>query len=141
MSDKLAILISAELNQGLALRDINTAIKALGKSKHLQKLNLKIDVDDSFVKSINKFIESTSKLNIALASQNKVVQETITEHRKLDGSIQKTTEQILKNGEIINRTKVVHDANKKQFNWNLRVMNHKLRPYNNLKRARRLYPR
>ncbi|MBX4147500.1 phage tail tape measure protein [Paenibacillus lautus] len=113
MSDKLAILISAELNQGLALRDINTAIKALGKSKHLQKLNLKIDVDDSFVKSINKFIESTGKLNVALASQNKVVQETITEHRKLDGSIQKTTEQILKNGEIINRTKVVHDANKK----------------------------
>ncbi|MBT2759837.1 phage tail tape measure protein [Paenibacillus sp. ISL-20] len=113
MSDQLKILISAELNQGLALRDINTAIKALGKSKHLQKLNLKINVDESFVKSINKFIESTGKLNAALASQNNVVQETITEHRKLDGSIQKTTEQILKNGEIINRTKVIHDANKK----------------------------
>lgn len=113
MSDQLKILISAELNQGLALRDINTAIKALGKSKNLQKLNLKINVDESFVKSINKFIESTNKLNVVMASQNKIVQETITEHRKLDGSIQKTTEQILKNGEIINRTKVIHDANKK----------------------------
>lgn len=112
-NSNLSILISAELNQGLALRDINTAIKALGKSKNLQKLNLKIDIDDSFVKSINKFIEATGKLNVALASQNKVVQETITEHRKLDGTIERTTEQILKNGEIINKTRVIHDANKK----------------------------
>lgn len=112
MSD-LSILISAELNTGKALKDINQGIRALAKSPSLQKLNLKIDVDQSFVKSINNFIEATKKLNVSLQSQNKVVQETVTEYRQLDGSIEKVTQQILKNGEVISKTKTIHDANKK----------------------------
>ena len=115
MSEKLAILISAELNMGSSVKSINDQLKILAKHPSLQKLNIKINVDESFVKSINKFIDSASKLNVALSTQNKVVQETITEHRKLDGSIEKTTQQILKNGEVINRTKTVHDANKKSI--------------------------
>ncbi|MGM1044890.1 MAG: phage tail tape measure protein [Bacillota bacterium] len=113
MSDDLKILISAGLNIGQSVGEINTAIKSLGKHPHLQKLNIKVNVDESFIKSINGFIAATNKLNIALQTQNKVVNETTTEFRELDGSVKKVTQQILQSGEIINKTKTVHDANKK----------------------------
>lgn len=113
MSDDLKIILTAGLNIGQSVGDINAAIKGLAKHPHLQKLNLKINIDESFVKSINSFISATDKLNVALKVQNRVVDETITEFRELDGSVKKVTQQILKNGEIINKTKTLHDANKK----------------------------
>ncbi|MCM3256984.1 phage tail tape measure protein [Paenibacillus lautus] len=113
MSDDLKIILTAGLNIGQSVGDINAAIRGLAKHPHLRKLNLKINIDESFVKSINSFISATDKLNVALKVQNKVVDETITEFRELDGSVKKVTQQILKNGEIINKTKTVHDANKK----------------------------
>lgn len=97
----LAILISAKLNQGLSLKSINESIRALGKHPSLQKLNVKIDVDKSFVNSINGFIEATKKLNIALEQQQRVVKESIITTNNLDGSIEKVTEKHLENGSII----------------------------------------
>ncbi|WP_431785778.1 phage tail tape measure protein [Paenibacillus lactis] len=113
MSNDLKIIITAGLNIGKSIGEINTAIKALGKHPQLQKLNIKVNVDQSFIKSINSFLEATKKLEVSLRSQNKVVDETIQEYRELDGSVKRVTQQILKNGEIINRTKTVHDANKR----------------------------
>ena len=113
--DKLQILISAGLNVDESVGNINAALKALSKHPSLQKLDVKINVDESFVKSISNFIDSTKKLNVALEAQNKVTQETVNEYRKLDGSVEKVTQQILKSGEIINKTKTIHDENKKKL--------------------------
>ncbi|WP_211749699.1 phage tail tape measure protein [Paenibacillus sp. Marseille-Q4541] len=113
--DKLQILISAGINTSESIGNINAALKALSRHPSLQKLDVKINVDESFVKSISNFIESTKKLNVALETQNKVTQETINEYRKLDGTVEKVTQQILKSGEIINKTKVIHDENKNKL--------------------------
>lgn len=102
--EDLAILISAKLNIGTSIKSINESIRALGKHPSLQKLNLKIDVDKSFINSINGFIEATKKLNIALEAQQRVVKETITTTQKLDGSIEKVTTTQLANGDIITQT-------------------------------------
>lgn len=115
MNDKLQILISAGINNDESVGNINAALKALSKHPSLQKLDIKINVDESFIKSINKFIDSVKKLNVALDEQSRVMEETIEEHRKLDGSVEKVTQQILKSGEIINKTRIIHDENKKKL--------------------------
>lgn len=113
--NKLEILISAGLNVDESIGNINSALKTLSKHPSLQKLDVKINVDKSFIKSISNFIDSTKKLNIALDEQSKVIEETVKEHRKLDGSVEKVTQQILKSGLIINKTKTIHDENKKKL--------------------------
>ncbi|QWU14447.1 phage tail tape measure protein, TP901 family, core region [Paenibacillus sophorae] len=116
MANELGILLTASLNQGASVKSVNESIKALSSHPSLQKLNVKINVDQSFVKSISSFIDATKKLNSNLEAQNRVVKETITEFKNLDGSITKTTQQILANGELIEKSRTKHDANKKAIN-------------------------
>ncbi|MFI2856784.1 hypothetical protein ACH6EH_06560 [Paenibacillus sp. JSM ZJ436] len=111
----LQILISANLNIGESIGDINTAIKALSKHKSLQKLTLKVDVDQSFVKSINQFIAATEKLGNALREQNKVVSDVTTVYKKLDGSIEKVREQHLASGEILTKINKQVDEHKQKL--------------------------
>jgi phage tail tape measure protein, TP901 family, core region len=110
---QLGLKIVASLNVGASVGEINNQLKALAKHPSLQKLNIKIDVDKSFVQLINSFITATQKLSVALDTQSKVVKETITEYKNLDGSIKRVTEQTLENERVITRTKITHDANKK----------------------------
>ena len=112
----MRILISAGLNVGKSIGDVNASIKALSKHPSLQKLELKINVDQSFVKSIQGFIDATKKLNVAMEQQNRVVKETQDVYKNLDGTVKQVTQQVLKNGEVIEKTKTVHDANKKAVN-------------------------
>jgi TP901 family phage tail tape measure protein len=64
---------------------------------------------------MNGFIDASKKLSNNLSSQNKVVKETIDEFKNLDGSITKTSKQILANGELIEKSRTKHDANKKSI--------------------------
>ncbi|MGV6936023.1 phage tail tape measure protein [Paenibacillus sp. CMM36] len=112
----MRILISAGLNVGKSIGDVNASIKALSKHPSLQKLDLKINVDQSFVKSIQGFIDATKKLNVAMEQQNRVVKETQDVYKNLDGTVKQVTQQVLKNGEVIEKSKTVHDANKKAVN-------------------------
>lgn len=107
------ILISAALNQGKAIGDLNAGIKALAKHPSLQKLSLQVNIDKSFTTAINSFVDATKKLSSNLEAQNRVVKETVNEFRNLDGTVTKTTQQILANGEMIEKTRTKHDANKK----------------------------
>lgn len=113
--NKLEILISAGLNVDESVGNINAALKKLAKHPSLQHLDVKINVDKSFIRTINSFIESTQKLNVALAQQNRVTQETVNVYRKLDGTVEEVTHQILKSGEEINKSKIIHDENKKKL--------------------------
>ena len=107
----MRILIDAGLNQSSSIKNINDGIQALSKSKSLQTLSLKVDVDPSFVKSIDGFIKATQQLNKALSQQNKVINETTKTVKHLDGSIEKVTERHLANGEVITKTNKKIDEN------------------------------
>lgn len=109
----IRILISSALNQGKALKDLNESIKAIEKHPSLQKIKLKIDIDQKFTQSINSFISAVGKMKKISDENSKVMQENIIQHKRLDGSIETTTQKILKNGEILTKNKTIHDANKK----------------------------
>lgn len=109
----MKILISAALSPDQALKDINSSISTLANHPSLKKLELKIDIDKSFISAINGFVDASKKFNTIMESQNRVVKETITEMKNLDGSITKVTQQTLESGAMIEKTRIKHDANKK----------------------------
>jgi leucyl-tRNA synthetase len=113
MSDELRILLSASLNVGRSIGDLNMAIDAISKHPSLKKINLKIDIDQSFTQSINKFISSVEKMKAISDDQNKTIQETQDVFKKLDGTITTVTQKVLANGEVIQKTKTIHDDNRK----------------------------
>ncbi|MWV44977.1 hypothetical protein GRF59_15245 [Paenibacillus sp. HJL G12] len=113
MNEDLRILISVGL-KSTTVTDINKELEKLAKDTSLQKLNVKINIDESFTKSINSFIEVTKKLDQALQQQNQIVKENITTYAKLDGSIEKVREKHLANGTIITQTnKKIDEHNQK----------------------------
>lgn len=111
--DDLKILINVGINQGKAIGSINDQIKALEKHPSLQKIKLKIEIDKSFTNSINSFINAVGKMKKISDEQSKVVSETENVYKKLDGTIETVTQKVLKNGEILEKTRRVHDENKK----------------------------
>ncbi|WP_340032488.1 phage tail tape measure protein [Paenibacillus sp. FSL K6-1122] len=100
----LKILIDAGLNMGSSVKNLNQEIKALGSHPSLKSLNLKVDIDKSFVKSMNEFVAATKVLSTALEQQQKVINESVKTTKMLDGSIEKVTQRQLANGSIITQT-------------------------------------
>ncbi|MNH66525.1 hypothetical protein D3C73_185580 [compost metagenome] len=123
MNNELGILISAQLNPGSSIKSINEGIRALSKHPSLQKLNLKVDVDQSFLETIKKFNQNISKFGSTLGNQNKVVKEFTTEIIKQDGSIEKVTKQILASGEQIEKTRTKHKENTKSVQQETQAIN------------------
>jgi hypothetical protein len=109
--DDLKILITAGLNYGLSLKEINTAIS--GIEKKIKKLKLKIEIPQDFQRSIQGFIAATEKMKRISDEQNKVMEQHERIIKKADGSTEKLTEQILKNGEIIKKTRTITDEKTK----------------------------
>ncbi|WP_063565478.1 phage tail tape measure protein [Paenibacillus sp. O199] len=122
MSD-MRILIDAGLSYSSSIKNINDGIKALSQSKSLQTLSLKVNIDPSFVKSVDGFIKATQQLNKALEQQNKVVNETVKTTKMLDGSIEKVTERHLANGEVITKTNKKIDENIKRVQDETKAFN------------------
>ncbi|MDR6779333.1 TP901 family phage tail tape measure protein [Paenibacillus peoriae] len=134
MNDSLKILITAGLNMGASIKSVNESLKILSKHPSLQKLDLKINVDQSFVKSIQGFIDATKKLNVSLEQQNRVVKETQDVYKNLDGTVKQVTQQVLKNGEVIEKTKTVHDANKNAVNAESKSLQDQIRTLKQLEK-------
>lgn len=109
----IRILISSALNQGKAIKDLNESIRAIEKHPSLQKIKLKIDIDQKFTQSINQFISAAGKLKKIADDQSKAVNQTQEVFKNLDGTVKTVTTTIQKNGEILTKTKITHDANKK----------------------------
>jgi TP901 family phage tail tape measure protein len=103
--DDLKILISAELNTGKSIGDINTAIK--GIQQKVNKLRLNVEVNDKVMKTLNEFSKSMEKVQAVSQDLNKAYKEEETVLKKLDGTIEKTTRKHLKSGEIIEKTKKI----------------------------------
>ncbi|PYY28368.1 phage tail tape measure protein [Paenibacillus illinoisensis] len=100
----LRILIDAGINMGSSIKNINDELKALAAHPSLKSLSLKVDIDQSFVKSINEFVAATKVLSTALEQQQKVVNESIKTTKLLDGTVEKVTQRQLANGSIITQT-------------------------------------
>ncbi|WP_172249934.1 phage tail tape measure protein [Saccharibacillus deserti] len=111
----IELLITANLNIGASIGNINSAIKTLSKHPSLKTLDLKVDVDKSFVKSMDSFVQATKKLSTALEAQKKVVHEEIETFKRLDGTIEKVTKQRLENGDIITKSNKRVDESKKKI--------------------------
>ncbi|WP_124116928.1 phage tail tape measure protein, partial [Paenibacillus xylanexedens] len=122
-NESMRILIDAGLNYSSSIKNINDGIKALSQSKSLQTLSLKVNIDPSFVKSVDGFIKATQQLNKALEQQNKVVNETVKTTKLLDGSIEKVTERHLANGEVITKTNKKIDENIKRVQDETKAFN------------------
>ncbi|WP_440110376.1 phage tail tape measure protein [Paenibacillus sp. QZ-Y1] len=113
MNTDLRILIDSSINVGSSIKNINNDIKALASHPSLKSLNLKVDIDKSFVKAMNEFVTATKVLSTALEQQQKVINESIVTTKKLDGSIEKVTQKQLSNGSIITQnTKKINEETK-----------------------------
>jgi TP901 family phage tail tape measure protein len=69
-NNPLSILISAKLNSGLALRDLNASIKALAKHPSLQKIDLKISIDKSFISNLSSLSQNLNTITSQLQQQS-----------------------------------------------------------------------
>jgi len=110
-NQEMRILITAGLNIGKSLSEINMAVSGL--EKKMKALKLKVEMPQDFQKSIQSFVVATNKMKAISEDQNKVVQENIIQTKKLSGSIETVTQKVLKNGEVISKTKTIHDESKK----------------------------
>ena len=134
MSDVLKILVEASLNMGKSIKNINAEISAIAKNPSLKSIPLKIDIDKSFTSTIKSFLDATNKLGIAIKEQNRVVNETKEVFKQADGTIKEYNTSVLKNGEIIKSTKIVHDANKKAVNDESKSMQDQIRTLKQLEK-------
>lgn len=101
--EKLGVLISAFLNVNESAKEINSTQIAQLQAK-LDKLKLKIDIDDKVLNSLSNFSKSIEKINLAYQESTKTVKQNITITEQLDGSIKKVVQDIQSNGSIIERT-------------------------------------
>lgn len=70
MGKDLRILISATLNEGKSIGDINDAIKRIQKHASLQKIKLDIEIGKNLTQTLNSFISSIDKITKATQLQN-----------------------------------------------------------------------
>ncbi|ASA22764.1 phage tail tape measure protein [Paenibacillus donghaensis] len=106
MANPLAILISAKLNSGLALKDLNASIRALSKHPSLQKIDLKLNIDKSFINNI----QSLSKNLNTITSQ---LQQQSTANNAVNNSSKNTTQSIQ------DQTKATNEAIKAEQKWQI----------------------
>lgn len=113
--DDLRILLSADINKGKSIGDINKTIKEIQKSGLLKELNLNVDIDKSFQKSIKDFTRAANQLNKIIEQQNKVVRTEQAVIEETNGVITTQIRKHLANGEVITETiKKIDKKNKSQ---------------------------
>jgi len=100
--DDLLILITATLNTGKSIGEINAAIK--GIEKKINKLKLRVEVPQDFQKHVESFINAAEKLKKVSDEQKRVVSETIKEFEYADGTTKKIIQRQLADGQIITST-------------------------------------
>jgi TP901 family phage tail tape measure protein len=75
MANDLKILVTASLNTGKSIGEINTAIG--GIEKKIKGLKLNIEVNDKVLGTLNKFNEQMKKISSAALNTGKVIEEAI----------------------------------------------------------------
>jgi TP901 family phage tail tape measure protein len=99
----LSLLIKAKLNIDESAQEINSKQISALQAK-LEKLKLKIEIDDKVLKALKDFSSSIEKLNAVMEKQNETVKKNILISHELDGSTKTIVQDFKRNGEIIEQT-------------------------------------
>lgn len=75
MADDLKILISAGLNTGKSIGEINTSIK--GIEKRINKLKLNIEINDKVFQTLNNFSKQMQQIGNVAKNTGKIIEESI----------------------------------------------------------------
>lgn len=99
MSDDLRILIRTGINEGLSIKEINASIKKLERHPSLQKIKIKIDIDNKIANTLNQF--------------NKNFSEIEKTSKGVSSSLNNTSK------EVKDHTKAVEDATSAEVKWRI----------------------
>jgi hypothetical protein len=110
-NNDLKILITAQLNQGLSIGEINKSIKKIQNHPSLKSLKLKLDVDQKILKTLTNFNKNMQKVNQTMKDQQTSVQESTQALDKETAQIKKNTQELTGNQKI--RQKIIEDERKR----------------------------
>ncbi|OME55374.1 phage tail tape measure protein [Paenibacillus odorifer] len=103
MENNLQILVTANLNKGLSINEINRAIKSVEKSGLLRELNLKINIEKNLTGSLvglnNALLQITKSMNLLNNAENKSSQSS----KQASDSINKETEALTKQSQELQK--------------------------------------
>ncbi|RYI30620.1 phage tail tape measure protein [Bacillus infantis] len=97
----LRILVTANLNIGKSIGDINTAIR--GIEKKLNSIKLNIQIDDKVSRNLSNFSKAMEQHKKVAQDLNRVIREEKTVTKEADGTVKEKIRQHLKSGEIIDK--------------------------------------
>ncbi|WP_025912095.1 phage tail tape measure protein [Priestia flexa] len=127
MSNDISILLSGNLDFNKTKDAVNNQIKAL--EKKIDTLKINIDINDNVLKTMAQFSRAVDDYKKSIDSLNKSVQTNERVIKNADGTIDKYTQKIMKNGEIQethrrtidNRTKSIKNESEAIKN-NIRIL-------------------
>lgn len=109
--DDLKILITAKLNEGLSVGEINKSIKKIQNHPSLKRLKLKLDVDQKILKTLADFNKNIHKVNQTMKNQETSVKDTTQALDKETRQIKQNTQELSKNQKM--RQKIIEDEKKR----------------------------
>lgn len=111
--DDLKILITAELNRGLSIGEINKSIKKIQSHPSLKSLKLKLDVDQKILKTLTDFNKNMHKVNQTMKNQEASVKDTTQALDKETQQIKQNTQELSKNQKM--RQKIIENEKKREI--------------------------
>lgn len=117
----LNILIKAKLDEVASTANIDEQIKKI--SQKLSAINLEIKINDNVLKTLQDFSQSIKNMQSVIDEQNKIVQTNIEITKEQDGTIKTVQTDLLKSGEIIQKTTTEINKQNEALNQNRDSLN------------------
>lgn len=103
MDDKLQILITAGLNEGLSIGEVNKGLKKLAKHPSLQKLRVSVEIDKRVLDQLSKLSSELSKSTNVINQQRSVSEQTKKTVNDMTVALDKETASINQNTEAMRK--------------------------------------
>lgn len=103
MNEKLQILITAGLNEGLSIGEINKDLKKLAKHPSLQKLRVSVEIDKRVLDQLSKLSSELSKSTNVINQQRSVSEQTKKAVNDMTVALDKETASINQNTEAMRK--------------------------------------
>jgi uncharacterized protein YpuA (DUF1002 family) len=114
MANNLKINVVAQLNTGMSINQINSAIK--GIEKKVNKLKLKIDIEDRVLNALIAFAKAMQKVNVNITQTTTSFDRMKTSAQKMLQDLAKTgrytTDELRKIGKSINMATSIQEIEK-----------------------------
>lgn len=117
----LNILIKAKLDEVASTANIDEQIKKI--SQKLSTINLEIKINDTVLKTLQDFSQSMKNIQSVIDEQNKIIQTNIEITKEQDGTIKTVQTDLLKSGEIIQKTTTEINKQNEALNQNREAFN------------------